>query len=337
MKRITLELLLACSVLVCPVMAQTYVGSCHGVGFATISAAVASVPSGATINVCPGNYPEQVTITKPLTLQGVAAAGSNAATVIASATDSTFLNYNGILNRPSILVEAGPVNITNINISAVYSTNDCTTIATGIAYVSGSSGTVNHTNASVLPAVAGGCTNSVGVWIENENVATVTTVTVQNSTLEVEGTGIWAHSGQPSNFAPITYLKATGNLIFGNQPNSFAVGVYVDMAQGSVSNNSIHTSLIGVDLNTNAAITVSGNTVDSVTGIDVFQAKPTITGNKIYSDTGLDLNCQLATVTGNTFLGGRSGIASTGILNPPVALTGANNYFNVATQKFNPC
>ena len=40
------------------------VGTCmSGTRFATITAAVAASPSGSTIYVCPGTYPEQVTIT----------------------------------------------------------------------------------------------------------------------------------------------------------------------------------------------------------------------------------------------------------------------------------
>src|SRR5271157_1432615 len=59
------------------------VGNCqpHLTSYATISQAVSSVPSGSTIEVCPGNYPEQVLITQPLTLQGVSSAGSDAAAV----------------------------------------------------------------------------------------------------------------------------------------------------------------------------------------------------------------------------------------------------------------
>jgi len=48
------------------------VGSCTShIFFPSIQVAVNSVPSGSTIDICPGIYPEQVTITKKLTLIGV--------------------------------------------------------------------------------------------------------------------------------------------------------------------------------------------------------------------------------------------------------------------------
>src|ERR1700751_4378045 len=58
------------------------VGSCTSlVNFATISQAVAAVPAGSTIEICPGNYHEQVVINQKLTLRGIMYAGKNAAVV----------------------------------------------------------------------------------------------------------------------------------------------------------------------------------------------------------------------------------------------------------------
>ena len=47
--------------------------------YATISQAGSSVPSGATIEARPGHYPEQVLITQPLTLEGIAVGSSDTA------------------------------------------------------------------------------------------------------------------------------------------------------------------------------------------------------------------------------------------------------------------
>src|SRR5246127_5853953 len=50
------------------------VGTCKPklTSFTTIQAAVTKVPPGSTVLVCPGIYPEQVTISQSLTLQGIA-------------------------------------------------------------------------------------------------------------------------------------------------------------------------------------------------------------------------------------------------------------------------
>lgn len=69
--------------------ASAFAGELNAVGtcnpklshYATISLAVSSVPAGSTIEVCPGNYPEQVVITQPLTLEGIPK-GSGAAVVV---------------------------------------------------------------------------------------------------------------------------------------------------------------------------------------------------------------------------------------------------------------
>jgi hypothetical protein len=50
--------------------------------FTTIQAAVNAVPPGSTILICPGNYPEQVMITKALTLKGVSSGTLDAPTVV---------------------------------------------------------------------------------------------------------------------------------------------------------------------------------------------------------------------------------------------------------------
>ena len=67
------------------------------VHFLTIGAAVSSVPAGSTILVCPGTYPEQVTVSQPLTLRGVTDGTGDAAVITApggglvqNATSSSF-------------------------------------------------------------------------------------------------------------------------------------------------------------------------------------------------------------------------------------------------------
>jgi hypothetical protein len=50
--------------------------------YTTIPAAVNTAPSGATISICAGNYPEQITIGMPLTLKGVTNLSANAGAAV---------------------------------------------------------------------------------------------------------------------------------------------------------------------------------------------------------------------------------------------------------------
>jgi pectin methylesterase-like acyl-CoA thioesterase len=57
-------------------------GNCPRGAFATIQSAVDTANPGDTVQVCPGFYPEQVTITKPLTVKGIAVANADAAVIL---------------------------------------------------------------------------------------------------------------------------------------------------------------------------------------------------------------------------------------------------------------
>src|SRR5437899_7923808 len=77
---LAIGLLLAAS----PMLAANYaVGTCKPSlpSFTTISAAVSTVPPGSTVLVCPGTYPEQVTIAQPLTLKGITSGNAGQAVI----------------------------------------------------------------------------------------------------------------------------------------------------------------------------------------------------------------------------------------------------------------
>ena len=87
-----------------PLHAKTYeVGGCKAgtgyVNFPTISAAVAGVPAGAKIQVCPGVYPEQVTITQPLTLEGITFNNASRSEITATANGAFAPNVSGLFGN----------------------------------------------------------------------------------------------------------------------------------------------------------------------------------------------------------------------------------------------
>ena len=96
-----------------PAHAGIVVGYCiAGTQYPTIQAAVNAAPSGAVIEVCPGGYPEQVLIEKPLTLQGIIATGDEGAFILPP-SGGLVVNAPGTIAQ--ILVEnTTGVTITNL-------------------------------------------------------------------------------------------------------------------------------------------------------------------------------------------------------------------------------
>jgi pectin methylesterase-like acyl-CoA thioesterase len=83
-----------------------YVGTCKKGSFATIGAAITASPAGATILVCPGIYPEQLTINKPLTIEGIQSGNNDAAIITGtSAVNAADFDAGGSPIITQILVE----------------------------------------------------------------------------------------------------------------------------------------------------------------------------------------------------------------------------------------
>jgi hypothetical protein len=335
--------------------ATYYVGACKTGSYATISAAVndPKIVAGSTINVCPGTYHEQVFISKSLNLQGVVSGNSGAATITGSTADQTFQTtvFPAVI-RPSIVITSATVNITNIDIEQAFTaTPACSTDVVGIYYGSGASGTVNHSNISLEDQSGCSFPTGDGVWIENAFVDG-DTVKVENSTIEVEGFGIRAQSGQPANTAPVLTVNVIGNLFFVKQsPSSVhyqgVAGIYLIGNLGTVSGNTIVDGHVP-DANTSgiylyASATVTGNTIVAHTGIFMDASGSIITNNKIRADTGITFGLNSASVSKNTFFGGyystRTGVDSAGVAlyACPQPLSGTNSFFNVAILKKDGC
>jgi hypothetical protein len=121
------------------------VGTCKpGTQFSTIQSALNATPAPTVVEVCPGSYPEQITISKPVTLEGVVAGNSSFATVVVppgGLTNNTTL-AGGQAAAAQILVQnvGGAVNLTNL---VVDETNGSANYPIGIFYEN-TPGTMNH-------------------------------------------------------------------------------------------------------------------------------------------------------------------------------------------------
>jgi hypothetical protein len=271
-----------------PLQALNYeVGGCKAgsgyVNFTTISASVAGVPAGSKILVCPGTYPEQVTITQPLILQGIAAGNSNRAVITINPTGGLAPNVTSIIGQglyAQVLVQnvnpPGPVNIAGITVDGGGGNVGCSTSVglVGIFYAVGTSGTINEV--TTRNHQSSGCGNSI--WAENTAGATQI-IRIENSSVRnFDNWGITALSDQ--NTSTLTTIM-NANFI---NPASTALAVNAEGMVGSISNNVVTSAGTGIgSLAFAGPITVSGNTVaDIVGGIGVeVTSGTTATSNKV--------------------------------------------------------
>jgi len=300
-----------------PLQALSYeVGGCKTgagyVNFTTISAAVAGVPAGSKIQVCPGAYPEQVTITQPLTLQGIASNNSNRAAITINPTGGLAPNVTSIIGQglyAQVLVQnvnpPGPVNITGITVDGGGGDVGCSTRVglVGIFYAAGTSGTINEV--TTRNHQSSGCGNSI--WAENTAGATQI-IRIENSSVRnFDNWGITALSDQNTST-----LTAIINANFVN-PASTALAVNAEGMVGSIANNVVTSAGEGILTEAFAGpITVSGNTVaDVIGGYGMFVSDgTTATSNKLsnmndafnFPDGGATVKSNVVTnITGAAF------------------------------------
>jgi parallel beta-helix repeat protein len=136
---------------------NTVVGICNpGTQFSTIQAAVNAASAGSTVLVCPGQYAEQVTINKALTLNGLALGRS---AVIVPPAGGFISNTSDVFGPgvAHVLVQNAAVTINNIGIDGGGSGNPgCLAAGTwyGIVYRS-ASGTIKNSAVRNGPLCAG--------------------------------------------------------------------------------------------------------------------------------------------------------------------------------------
>jgi Periplasmic copper-binding protein (NosD) len=334
-----------------PLLAVTVqVGNCltGPKNYTTISAAVAAVPSGSIVDVCPGTYAEQVAITIPLTLQGVTSGTANQAVVTVPSGGLT-ANVTSMFSESvaaQILVSGpGPVTIRDIAVDGTGGDLGCSSWVAGIFYGSGSSGTVNGVRASSQVDTTCG----VGIWAENGGSSNESITITNSSVYNADSAGIFVGSG------PTPTLTATVNnnvvntsaavaaidadsvngLVENSTVSNATFGVY-DIASGvTVTSNAITGTTYGIYLGSGGTASsnrVSGSSSD---GILLGASGATLTSNRIMSSTtaGVELGCFTATVNSNII-----NDAPIGFDAAPLAtdLT-TNSLFNTATTITNGC
>lgn len=322
------------------------VGSCKPklVSFPSISVAVSSVPAGATILVCPGVYPEQVTILQPLTLQGIDSANQDQAIVAVPGTGAA-ANTTSIFGEnvaAQILVQTpGPVNIANLSVDGTGGDTACAdgTWLAGIFYTPGSSGSVSRVKVS--GQINGAC--SAGVWSEGTGASQP--ITVEGSSIhDIDGVGIFVADGGSS---PMLLANIKGNDV---AVKTGLIGILLDNVNGSASNNNITNATFGI-ADIGAAVSISSNTIDETEAAVLLQGGGTVSLNRMFdssvgvfflADGGIvqnnritnttvaavEMNCAAGIVSRNTI-----NDALVGVSDAPPGVGTSNFFNNTATMR----
>jgi len=268
--------------------------------FNTISQAIAHVPAGSTIYICPGTYAEQIVITKKLTLIGESAnglAGGSASgaenPVILSPTGGVVVNAADLYdNSPiaaqiAVLSPGGTVNVSNLTIDG--SNNDlsgCGTNLVGVLYQN-ASGTINHvvTRYQELDPSDFGCQDGLAIFVQSGYSSGGTaTVTIEDSSVhDYDKNGITADGSG-------TVATITGNYVagIGATPLTAQNGIQVSFgAAGAVKDNTVTD-----DVYVNPADCGMSNSCYSATGILLYDSggtnssPVTISGNTVSNTQG---------------------------------------------------
>jgi parallel beta-helix repeat protein len=315
------------------------VGSCKKglTSYTTIQKAVNAAPAGSIIDVCPGNYPEQVSITKNLTLIGVLAGTADAPTVappsgglVTNATDPSGGNPVAaqiVVSSPatSVTIEHLTVDGKGNKLTGCDGSGSSVPLMVGI-YYQNVSGTItqNAVRNQLQDTADQNCPNGLGIYVESGGGAT-TTVTVSNNTIHsYQQNGITANGYGDGSAGPSVTIE--NNSVDGAASTSDAAKNGIQIGFGATGKVTSNTSIdniwssdssgdngdagAGILVIGSSGITVSNNTIGNAQfgivtesiGTSILANDATITGNKIIGTQifdGIDLCSNGNTATGN--------------------------------------
>ena len=339
------------------VMATTFaVGTCRPTlkSFTTISAAVSSVPPGSIVEVCPGTYPEQVTISTPLTLIGGTNGNADRATIVVP--PNGMIQNGGDETAPTVgaqivVQNTGPVNIKGITVDGTGAANPNAPFGNLIGiYYEGSFGTVD--GVTVRNELF--FTSGEGIWAENANGSTLSVTISGSNVYNVDDIGIFAGGAALQAKVEFNEVDAgqygissgsTGNVVANNVVTGGVVTLsgIEDFARTSIVANTVigvggagptgGGITLGLGADGNGAIESNVIWSSGNAAIAFYGASGTIKGNRILAaGVGINFFCFLGTVRGN-FIND----VGTGIRLVPSSFNLFNNIRNADTIRTGGC
>jgi hypothetical protein len=249
--------------------AITYVGTCHAGSHSTIQDAVTN-STAATIDVCPGTYPEQVTINRNVTLKGIIS-GNGGAAIITSPSGGLLQNVTGLGGSgiaPQIYVTAGvTATISDITTDAANNQLDalgCNGNPVGI-YYQRASGTITHSSAlnDILSPSLTGCQGGLGILVESDQANSVTITYNQVGNYQKNGITVTGLETGVGPSATISFNTVIGQGSWnGAGQNSIQLSFG---ATGTIASNTVGSDVWAPD--------AYGDTGDAAAGILVYASQ----------------------------------------------------------------
>jgi len=309
------------------------VGTCTGLThYATIQAAVNAVSSGSTIQICPGNYHEQVSINESLTLGGIASGAQDAVVILPPAkgvaANAVDLDSSGPV-AAQILVTKGSVTIKNLTVDGTGNkiAAGCATDLRGILFQN-ASGVVNHVAVrnQIPGGVLSGCQNGDSIYVQTA-AGHSSKVTVEGSSVHnYNKNGITANDPGTNLIVLESYIVGSGVVPKGAAAqNGIQIGFGATGIIGSDTvtdnlyvdpNAYVAADILLVDTAENSGIQIYGNTVgnsqlpigletDYSSGATEYGDGVSVTGNRVFGTSAydaIDVCTNGNTVTNNTIV-----------------------------------
>ncbi len=234
--------------------------------FPSISAAVGAVTSGSTVDICPGTYPEQVTITSPITLAGVLSGNADAAIITVPAAG---LVQNGMApvsgpHSAQILVQdAGNVTIRNLIVDGSSASCPPPGNIDGVAFLSNTGSAFGKVVSSSVRNAGNGnacLLNGNGIYAEGGSAHPLT----------VQGNTVYGFGGNGVTFAANQTGSILGNTI--NNGNGTSNGGQTGIALLSpgpavkITSNIVSGGNRGISLSSASSAVVQSNTIIETNG-----------------------------------------------------------------------
>lgn len=263
---------------------------CPMAQYTTIQAAVNAAQPGDVIRVCPGTYPEQVTITMALTLRadnGVVVNPSTTQTVT-DVAGTEAIAFVFAVQGANVDIEGFIVDGSNNGLT------ECSPRLVGILYQNATGhirhNAVRHMNLGTSPTV-NGCQSGNGIEVESASGSSSSVTVNDNSIWDYQKNGI---TGNESG----TEITADGNAVTGIGPTTGAAqnGIQIGFGAGGTLTNNTIADNVWSTCTSPTVCTANG------TGILIFQSDGVIVRNNslVTNQVGIYVGGDNSRIAANT-------------------------------------